>query len=200
MSLVALTRETTQGAKAAFVLMHGLGSDERDMFGLATELHDEVEIICVRAPYSYGPGYAWFDIGWTPQGLNVNIDQFWESVDWIAGFLATLPKENLIVGGFSQGAMMTVGLMHRYPGLFEHAVLLSGRGINTETPEFAGQVFQAHGTFDDVIRITEADALRNTLKPLGDRYEFHEYEMGHSVCEQEIQDLNTWLSKRGVSR
>jgi phospholipase/carboxylesterase len=196
MSLVSLIKEAEQEPKVVLVLMHGLGSDERDMFGLATELHPDLETMCVRAPHRYGPGFAWFDIAWTNEGLKVNMDQFWDSVDLVAGLITPLGPGKLIVGGFSQGAMMTVGLMHRYPELFAHAVLLSGRGIGSGTPDFHGNIFQAHGSFDDVIRISEADALKNTLLTLGDKFAFHEYEMGHSICEREINDLNEWLSQR----
>src|SRR5205085_8506435 len=109
------------------LLLHGLGSDERDMLGLAYELEPDLHVVCIRAPMPCPPGYAWFEINWTPNGMTMNREQFWASVDIIA---AAIPQigENLIVGGFSQGAMITVGLLLKYPDLVRHAVLLRGRG------------------------------------------------------------------------
>jgi phospholipase/carboxylesterase len=193
MEWVSRIRGAVSTPKATFVLMHGLGSDENDMFGLAQALHPELEIICLRAPHSYGPGFAWFDVQWTPAGIRADEAQLWQSVHGVANFLESL-KSPVIVGGFSQGAMMTLGLMHEFPSHFQGAVLLSGRKVKDETPNFERPVFQAHGTFDDVIRMQEGDAVKRILSPLGDRFTSHEYQMGHWICEEEIADLNDWFT------
>lgn len=174
--------------------MHGLGSDEQDMFGLSRELPDFLEVHCLRAPISYGPGFSWFDIVWSPQGIRFDPAQFESHVDLVSEYARQFDPSKLVIGGFSQGAMMTVGMMYRHPDLFSGAVLLSGRGISEETPEFAGRVFHAHGTHDDVIAVEFAYGLKKPLVGLGDRYEFHEYDMGHSVCYEEIRALNDWLN------
>lgn len=193
MNLISLTRPSDGPSKGEFFLMHGLGSDERDMFGLAQVLSSDFDVICLRAPYEYGPGYAWFDISFGPLGIEPDYDQFWESVDVVASILSARNPATTTVGGFSQGAMMTAGLMSRYPESFSRAVLLSGRGVGLEPGGFPGRAFQAHGQFDDVIPFRDGVQLRSELSPMGDRHEFHAYEMGHSVCLEEIDDLNAWL-------
>ena len=51
------------------LLLHGVGSNEDDLFGLAPYLDERFLIISVRAPNTLGPGsYAWFDVDFTPQG------------------------------------------------------------------------------------------------------------------------------------
>lgn len=174
--------------------MHGLGSDEQDMFGLARELPENLEIHCLRAPFPYGPGYSWFDIQWSPAGIRFEPSQFASHVDLVADYASQFDPTKLIVGGFSQGCMMTVGMMHQHPHLFSGAVLLSGRGISEETPPFQRRVFHAHGTLDEVIAVEFAYGLKKSLVALGDRYEYHEYDMGHSVCMEEIIDLARWFS------
>lgn len=172
--------------------MHGLGSNEEDMFGLSCELDPGYEAICLRAPYAYGPGFAWFDVDWTEEGLTMNEGQFDTSVDLIAELLPQIGTD-LIVGGFSQGAMLTAGLIQRHPHLVSAAILLSGRA-SVSGEAFTGRVFQAHGIMDDVIPFSDGESLRRSLAYLGENLDFHGYPMGHTVCEDEIADLNGWLA------
>jgi phospholipase/carboxylesterase len=173
--------------------MHGLGSDEQDMFGLAQVLDPSYEIVCLRAPWEYGPGFAWFEISFSSLGVEANLDQLWASVDQVAELVSMEDPTTTVVGGFSQGSMMTAGLMARHPQLFSTAVLMSGRAVDPASGSFPGRAFQAHGLLDGVVSFREGDQLRSDLTVMGDRHQFHAYEMGHSVCQEEIDDLNAWL-------
>ena len=51
----------------------------------------------------------------------------------------------------------------------------------------------AHGRQDEMIPIARATASRDTLQALGHPIEWHTYPMAHSVCNEEIVDLNRWL-------
>ena len=194
MNFVTATR-SVPNPELTLVLMHGLGSDERDMAGLADMLDDRVEVICLRAPIQYGPGYAWFDIQWTLDGIQIDETQVWAQVDVVSEYLESLMARKLVVGGFSQGAMMALGVITKHPKVAKAVLLLSGRGLNEDCPEFDGKVFHAHGLFDDVIPIKESRELKATLDSLGDRYEYHEYEMGHWINDEELGDVNAWLGK-----
>jgi phospholipase/carboxylesterase len=195
MQLRTLIKNSTADFTVPMVLMHGYGSDERDMYGLAEELPNYLEVYCLRAPLHAGPGYAWFDIQWSPEGITFEQNQLNQSLQIIADFVAMLPSSPLIIGGFSQGAMMTLAMMHHFPQVFTHAVLLSGRGVDTVTPPFAGPVFHAHGQYDEVIELPFAQTLNQALLPLGTQYEYHEYQMGHTICMDELKDLNRWLNR-----
>ena len=54
-------------------------------------------------------------------------------------------------------------------------------------------IFQAHGNADTVIPIARALATRDALVAAGYPVEWHTYSMPHSVCPQEIADMNRWL-------
>ena len=54
-------------------------------------------------------------------------------------------------------------------------------------------IFQAHGTGDPMIPIARALQSRDALVALGHPVEWHAYPMPHSVCPQEIADMNRWL-------
>jgi phospholipase/carboxylesterase len=51
----------------------------------------------------------------------------------------------------------------------------------------------AHGTRDGVVAYPRATASRDFLTALGYAVEWHEYPMEHSVCPEEIVDMERWL-------
>src|SRR2546423_12371623 len=58
------------------LLLHGVGSNEHDLYELAPFLDKRFLIISVRAPNTQGPGsYAWFEVEFTPQGPSINPQQ-----------------------------------------------------------------------------------------------------------------------------
>ena len=56
-------------------------------------------------------------------------------------------------------------------------------------------IFMGHGSQDNVVVAERGRASRDMLKGLGYQVDWHEYPMAHSVCMEEIQDLNAWLVK-----
>ncbi len=54
-------------------------------------------------------------------------------------------------------------------------------------------IFLAHGQQDAVVDIERGRDSRELLGALGYAVEWHEYPMGHSVCMEEIADVNRWL-------
>src|SRR5436190_18070577 len=51
------------GPKKAIILLHGVGSNEKDLFSLADQLPDDFLVICPRGQFTLGPGrYAWFNV------------------------------------------------------------------------------------------------------------------------------------------
>ncbi|MEO6269429.1 MAG: dienelactone hydrolase family protein, partial [Lautropia sp.] len=108
----------------------------------------------------------------------------------------------IVLMGFSQGCAMTFMTGLRYGHRLAGLVGLSGylplatvtaaerHSANHDVP-----IFLAHGSADPVIPIARASASRDALAALGHPLEWHEYPMQHSVCAEEIADLNRWLLK-----
>jgi phospholipase/carboxylesterase len=106
----------------------------------------------------------------------------------------------IVLAGFSQGCAMTLMTGLRAAERLAGLVGLSGylpladkiaaerTSINGDLP-----IFLAHGRHDPVIPIDRAIASRDALVALGHPVEWHEYPMPHSVCAEEIADLNRWL-------
>ena len=59
---------------------------------------------------------------------------------------------------------------------------------NADTP-----IFLAHGWQDEVVAFQRAQDSAAALRELGYDVDWHEYPIGHSVCMEEIRDLNDWL-------
>lgn len=59
----------------------------------------------------------------------------------------------------------------------------------------ATPIFMAHGRQDPVVVIARAEQSRDMLKTLGHDIEWHEYQMQHSVCQEEVDDIGQWLAR-----
>ncbi|WP_210507599.1 alpha/beta hydrolase [Naasia sp. SYSU D00057] len=183
------------------VLLHGVGADEGDLFGMSPQLPLHPVIASLRAPTRYGPGWSWYDLG-TPGDPNS------EGVDAAAravlAWLDALPVQPPSIGilGFSQGAAVAAQAMRHAPARFDHAVLLSGYVTSgdvegdEELARLRPPVFWGRGTADDVIPRV---AVQHTAQWLPDHVTLDAriYEgLGHSVSQQELTDIVGFLRDR----
>ncbi len=195
---------TLPGGNPLLVLLHGYGSHEGDLFGLADHLDDRLAIAALRAPIAlpWG-GHAWFNIEVTPQGMKRDLAQAHHAIDGLADALGALLREHapaqLIVGGFSQGAMMAASLALKHPQLAQALVLMSGRLLEPPTrPLSVGlpPAIVVHGTQDEVIPIKDGREFSSRLQMVGMAVDYHEYPMGHTISEDSLEAVNTWLTTR----
>ncbi len=210
--LVHLVRQPTieAGTPPLLLLLHGIGSNEHDLYGLAPFLDKRFLIISVRAPNTLGPGsYAWFEADFTPQGPIINPEQAEASRKTLITFLKEAitaygadPKQVYLMG-FSQGAIMSASVALTQPELVAGAVLMSGRILPEIQPliasneELSGFPFLVvHGTVDMVLPITHGRASRELLSSLPVNLTYHEYPMGHEVNQESLSDVTTWLTEQ----
>ena len=198
------------GTPPLLLLLHGIGSNEHDLYGLAPFLDKRFLIISVRAPNTLGPGsYAWFEADFTPQGPVINPEQAEASRKTLITFLKEAitaygadPKQVYLMG-FSQGAIMSASVALTQPELVAGAVLMSGRILPEIRPliasneELSGFPFLVvHGTVDMVLPITHGHASRELLSSLPVDLTYHEYPMGHEVNQESLSDVTTWLTEQ----
>lgn len=210
LSLVHLVRQPKfeAGTPPLLLLLHGVGSNEQDLFGLAPFLDERFLIISVRAPNTQGPGsYAWFEVAFTPQGPVIHPAQAEASRKALITFLDEAvtaygadPKQVYLMG-FSQGAIMSASVALTRPELVAGAVLMSGRILPQIQPliasddELSGLPFLVvHGTADMVLPITNGRASRQLLSSLPVELTYHEYKMGHEVSQESLADVTVWLT------
>jgi phospholipase/carboxylesterase len=213
MSLPPIEIETGPNPTATILLMHGLGADGNDFVPIANEMDlsavGPVRFVFPNAPVmpvTINGGYrmpAWYDI--LGPGQPEDEAGLRRSQAAIEALIANekargIPSHRIVVAGFSQGCAMTFMTALRHPERLAGIVGLSGylplagtvaaerNPANQKTP-----IFQAHGLRDGVIPIARAAASRDALSALGYNVEWHEYAMEHSVCMEEIADLNRYL-------
>jgi phospholipase/carboxylesterase len=215
MSLEVIEIETGPQPRASVIVLHGLGADGNDFIPICDEL-DLAAAGPVRFVFPHAPtrpvtingGYvmrAWYDI------LGAEIDRredeagLRQSISAVETLIARerergVDASRIVVAGFSQGAAMALLTGLRHPERLAGLVAMSGYlplAATTAAERHAAQdglpVFMAHGRQDTVIPIARAVASRDALAGLGYAVEWHEYPMAHSVCAEEVVDLNRWL-------
>jgi len=108
--VIYVERPAAGEAEAALVLVHGRGAGEHDLVGLFDALDPERRLhgYSPRGPLSLPPGgahwYAVHRVGFPDP------DTFAEGFAALAGFVDSLPYERLVIGGFSQGAVMSFAI------------------------------------------------------------------------------------------
>jgi phospholipase/carboxylesterase len=209
--LLRPARMAHTGQPPLLVQLHGVGSNEADLFSFADRLDPRFVIVSARGPLTRGPNsYAWFDVDFLPDGnFHIAPDQLFASRDLIAQFIAdataayATDPERVYLLGFSQGAIMSVTTTLTQPDHIAGAAIMSGRLPPEVLPQLAPAsalrgvpIFVAHGTHDGVITIDHARALRDELEHLPVTLDYREYSERHEISPPAFFDMHDWLAAR----
>jgi phospholipase/carboxylesterase len=217
MALEALQAETGPNPTTTIIILHGLGADGHDFVPIAQEL-DLSPLGSVRYIFPHAPsipvtlnaGYvmpAWYDIFGTEGAQREDEPGLRRSQAQVEELIARersrgIDSRRIVLAGFSQGCAMTLMTGLRAAERLGGLVGLSGylplaakvaaerASANADVP-----IFLAHGRMDPMIPMARATASRDALVALGHAVEWHDYPMAHSVCPEEVVDLNRWLLK-----
>ena len=215
MSLEVIEFESAPNPTASIIILHGLGADGNDFVPIAQELNlasvGPVRFVFPSAPtrpVTINGGYlmrAWYDILGTEVARREDEAGLRASQAQIEALIANerargIAANRIVLAGFSQGCAMTfmAGLRHgeRLAGLLGMSGYLPLADLTATERSAANAdvpIFQAHGSADPMITMARATASRDALIALGYPVEWHAYPMPHSVCPQEIVDMNRWL-------
>ncbi len=200
---------------ASVIVLHGLGADGNDFVPIAQEL-DLSTIGPVRFVFPHAPtravtinaGYvmrAWYDILALDGAPREDAEGLHASRVLVEQLIERerergVPARRVVLAGFSQGCAMTLlaGLRHAerlsgLVGLSGYLPLAATTAAERSDANADVPIFLAHGRYDQVIPIDRAVRSRDALRALGHEVEWHEYPMQHSVCAEEIADLNAFL-------
>jgi phospholipase/carboxylesterase len=189
------------------MLLHGVGSNEQDLFSLANQLPDNYLIISARAPISLGGNsFAWYQVDFSTGKPVFNVEQEKTSRAILAKFITQIKEkyavsDKIYLGGFSQGAIMSYSIGLTRPDLVKGIVVLSGRLLEEIKPLIAPKdklqdlkVFISHGTNDQVLNIQYARTGADFLKTLHIKPTYNEYPEGHRIDNSMLSDLIKWLN------
>ncbi|WP_409994022.1 alpha/beta hydrolase [Kinneretia aquatilis] len=217
MTLPALQHDTGPDPRTSLIVLHGLGADGHDFVPLCEEL-DLRALGAVRFIFPHAPeqavtlngGYvmrAWYDIRQVDLQRQEDAAGVRASGAAIAALIDAerargVPAQRIVLMGFSQGCAMSLFTGLRYPERLGGIVALSG--YNPLAEHFEAErsdanrltpIFMAHGRLDPVVVPARGEAAREQLRALGHTVEWHDYRMDHSVCPEELRDLQAWLLK-----
>ena len=169
---------------------------------LAETFPPRLTVICLRAPRRcpFG-GFAWFDIEFQESEKVLDGQQALETLRELVPTLRDIAQEfdvpKLILGGFSQGAMMSFGVLQTEPDLLRAAILLSGCPIDefekVSVVSATIPVLIHHGLHDEVVPILGGRELARLCTESGADVSYREYAMGHQISAESFADLNNWL-------
>lgn len=213
----------------AVVLCHGFGAPATDLVSLAPELLSlnpelapRVRFVFPGAPLSlemYGmpQARAWFPLppevltgrqrDWerfaseVPEGLAAARRALMGVVSALSA-ATKLPYGRIVLGGFSQGAMVTTDVALRLEEAPAGLCLLSGTLIAQDdwrqraSARKGLPVFQSHGHYDDVLPFAPAERLRDLLTEAGLAVEFVPFHGPHTIDPDELKRLAAFLGAR----
>ena len=191
------------------VMVHGYGSNEKDLFSFSRALPDELTIISIRGDINIlGAGYAWYDISIDFNG-NKTYDnkKAIESRDAVANCIDkcvetfNTDKKNVTLMGFSQGSILINAIALTYPEKVKNIISLSGaidpNIISLSKSSLKNLSFYiSHGTLDEVLPYTLSKESLILLDENNLDYIFEDFPIGHGVSPENIKSMISWLSKR----
>ena len=201
--------------KATLIVLHGLGADGTDFIPMcdALDLKAVGPVRCVmprapERPVTLNNGYrmrAWYDILGTDLQRREDVAGLRESVQQVHALIDRerargVPANRIVLAGFSQGCAVTLLAGLRYPerltglaGLSGYLPLAETTAAERTEANRGVPIFLAHGRSDPMVPMARGAASRDALSALGYGVEWHEYPMEHSVCMEEVAELNRWL-------
>src|SRR4051812_9879948 len=205
-SLEYRLRPAAGDPEGALVLFHGRATDENDLFPLLDELDPERRLVGAtpRGPLTLPPGgwhwYAVRQIGYPDPGTF--LATYPQASSWLDGGLAEhgVPPERAVLGGFSQGSVMSyaLGLGSGRPAP-AGILALSGfmptvEGFELDLGKARGlPVAIGHGSYDPVIGVEWGHDARDRLTAAGADVTYRESPMPHAVDPEFVRELRGWV-------
>ena len=189
------------------ILIHGYGSNEKDLFSLIDYLPKEAYIISLRGPIElFNNSYAWYDIYidannkfYDHEGAKKIRDELSKFIDEIIKY-PNIDSDNITLIGFSQGAILSHAISYSYPGKIKNIMALSGV-IDEKIMKRADlkpktNIYISHGTNDKMIDYHISRESLNFYKSKDIDFTFESYDQGHGINEKNLKSLIIWLKEK----
>lgn len=190
------------------ILLHGRGADENDLFPLFNIIDPERRLVGVtpRGPLSLPPGGAhWYRVLQVGYPDPTTFHPTYGALQgWFDALLdeAGVPIERTVVGGFSQGCVMSYALAlgedrPRPAGLLAMSGFMpTVDGFSPNLSDLASwPVLIGHGSFDPVIGVEWGRKAQERLVSAGAEVTYRESPMEHTIDPAFLSDAQTWLQK-----
>ncbi|MES2560787.1 MAG: alpha/beta fold hydrolase [Bacteroidota bacterium] len=187
------------------IMLHGYGSNEQDLMGLVKYLPTHLLVVAARAPISLSAGsYAWYRMDLSSGKPVYDVKEAELARQTMLNFIdevkTTYNASEVLLMGFSQGAIMSYSVALTQPQKIKGIVALSGRILTDIDAHLASpeelkkmNIFIGHGTSDQVLPFYNSEAAFLKCKNAGTNVVFKEYSMGHEISFAEVSDIQQWL-------
>lgn len=206
--------EPKNPAKRSMIWLHGLGADANDFTPMVSQL--KLPLTDIRFVFPHAPiipitinnGYempGWYDIYSLSKHGPIDHVGITNTISAIGKLIqreidSGIAVENIMLGGFSQGAVMALMTGLHYHQRLAGIVALSGYlpllpdNLN-QLPKANAQipVFIAHGSEDMVVPFGFGHAAVDLLKAVNYPVTWKSYPIAHTVSMEEIADISTWI-------
>ncbi|WP_185872257.1 alpha/beta hydrolase [Blattabacterium cuenoti] len=196
-----------------FLMIHGYGSNERDLFSFQKDLPENFFIISIQGIYSLGiDKYSWYDIDFSNEKKFINILQAKKTIDKISFFIDEaiteykLKENHVWLCGFSQGAILSYPIAFKKPNKIKKVISLSGYLEKSLLPEKINlfnytdlEFFISHGKYDTIIPLNwTKEGLKFLKKKKILSLFYKEYDSGHTLNNVNYLDLMNWIKKKHI--
>ena len=195
------------------VLLHGYGSNAEDwlQFVGKVQVSNTGRLVFpqapLRGPVAGGRGWWWLNIeGHIPDGERLpdfstaNPGGIKVASRLVRNFLEDVDGP-IILGGFSQGAMLSAEIAFQTDQHLAGLVMLAGTTVNEAAwvERFPGRrrmpIFIAHGRTDRVLPFAVAERFAAKLQAAGLNVTWYPFDGGHSIPGDVVQALNSWFQQ-----
>jgi phospholipase/carboxylesterase len=188
-------------SRRLMVMLHGLGDSIEGYRWMPEALNlPWLNYLLVNAPDEYFGGYSWFDY---PENPAPGILRSRKLLTAILDDLRAkhFPAEQITLGGFSQGSLMTMDVGLRSPHRFAGLVGISGwiyeidKLLGEISPVARQQrLLMTHGPYDPLIPFAAVREQARKLEGAGFNVEWHEFPKAHTIYgEAEISVIREFV-------
>ncbi|MEI7842112.1 MAG: alpha/beta hydrolase-fold protein [Gallionellaceae bacterium] len=213
-----ITLDTAQSPSHSIIWLHGLGADGNDFVPIAEEMNLPVAVRYIfphapEQPVTINGGYvmrSWYDIVATDIGSRQDAVGVRASQAEIEKLIAQerargVSAKNIFLAGFSQGGAVALytGLRHQEQlggilALSTYLPLAETLPAEASSACSSIPIFMAHGRGDPIVPYSLGKLSEVKLIQQGLQVTWCEYDMPHSVCTEEVRDIESWLTQRLV--
>lgn len=222
--LTARVVERVANPQLTVVLLHGFGAPGDDLVALGQYIAAPARFVFPEAPIElgglYGDSRAWWRLDLArleeemrtgalrdhraevPEGLDTVREQMIRFLDGVQERFG-VHTEQLALGGFSQGAMLSLDVaLHREAApaalILMSGTLLAEAEWQPRMPRLSGvPVFQSHGMHDTLLPFAVAEALRDQLRAAGAKLTWCEFHGGHEIPPAVLDGVGKLLAATG---